>query len=284
MNILFSTNNHLGDAVICSTVLYNAKKSYPDVNFGFQTNYQAVFANNPHISKFDRVDYRILLEYAPYSQRTGDGGNCVEAFNLNAKVQLERLLGRPYIFEKKVFDVYMTEHEKKNKYGDYILLNANCQTCSETKAYPWFQEIVNARRNLKFIQIGSKEDRDIQQVLTGTKNLRGKTTIRDLITLVSNAKVIITPPSAVVHIASAFPQVKVIVISGGREPEILTKYDNTVHITSEICKPYNGKYGCMKFFTRPIDIRTCTECIERKGQKFPKCMADCDWREIVKYL
>lgn len=35
MNILFSTNNHLGDAVICSTVLYNAKKSYPDVNFGF---------------------------------------------------------------------------------------------------------------------------------------------------------------------------------------------------------------------------------------------------------
>lgn len=284
MNILFTTNNHLGDAVICSTVLYNAKKSYPDINFGFQTNYQAVFDNNPFISKCGHYDYHIHLEYAPYSQRTGNGGNCVEAFNLNAKRQLEQFLGRPYIFEKRVFDVYLNEHEKKNKYGDYILLNANCQTCSETKAYPWFQEIVNARRNLKFIQIGGKEDRDIQQTLIGTKNLRGKTTIRDLITLVSNAKVIITPPSAVVHIASAFPQVKVIVISGSREPEILTKYDNTIHITSETCSPYNKNYGCMKFFMRKIDMRTCDNFIERKGQKFPKCMADCDWKEIVKYL
>lgn len=279
--ILFSTNNHLGDVVICTSVIFNLKKEFPQLEVGFETNYKDVFKNNPFVDFFedDGNCKKIKLQYVPFSQKIGNGGLLTDAFNVNCM----RILNKKFPIVKNVFDVYLTDEEKENKYGDYWIINANCQTCSETKAYPWYQEIVNARKNIQFIQIGGKEQRDIQQELTGVIDLRQKTSIRELISLVSNAKGIISPPSAITHIASAFDNVKNIVLSGAREPQILTKYKNTKHFFSE-CEGYNKNNGCMKFFMREIDERTCKHVFEYRNQKFPRCMMQLKVSEIIKQI
>lgn len=269
---MFRTNDHLGDVVIMTAVFENLKKMFPDIEFGIGTRecYMDVFENNPNISRFKPIEANYIFDcvYAPFSQRVASGGSCIKAFTRNA---FSALNATP-VFEQTTAKFYLEETE--NKYGEYCLINANCQRCSETKGYPYYQEIVDSRPGIKFIQIGGAEERDITSDLTGVIDLRGKTTVKELIALVSHAKWVISPPSAVVHIASAFPNVKVIVLSGAREPVELTEYPNTTHLTSFCVDGYHRNKGCMKFFMRPIDARTCSRAILEKGRKYPQCMCD----------
>lgn len=275
MKIMLHTNNHLGDVVIMSAVIANLKACYPDIEFGIDTKpcYMDVFNNNPFISYLNpyECDYNLECVYAPFSQRTANGGSCIKAFTRNAFNSVNMVLGRnEFCMVKTTADLYPEKTE--NKYGEYCIINANCQKCSETKAYPWYQDIVDSRPDIKFIQIGGAEERDITSDLTRVIDLRGKTTVKELIALTMHAKWVISPPSAVVHIASAFPNVKTIVLSGAREPVELTQYPNTTHLTSVCVDGWHRNKGCMKFFMRKIDSRTCERAIIEKGRKYPQCM------------
>lgn len=277
MNVMLRTNNHLGDVVILTNVIHNLKKSFPDINFcvDAKNNYLDVFENNPYISWFDKdvADFFVECVYAPYSQKTANAGSCISAFNINAFEKMRRITSEDKFFIHILTPEFFIKIDD-NKYGDYCIINANCQTCSETKSYPFYQDVINSRKDIKFIQIGGNEERDITSNLDGVIDLRGKTSVKELISIVANAKCVISPPSAIVHIAAAFPNVKTIVLSGAREPYILTKYENTIHLTSKCEDGWNEKIGCMKFFMRDIDGRTCRRAIMIKGRKYPKCMCE----------
>lgn len=282
MKIMFTTNDHLGDVVIMTAVIENLKIAFPDIEFGIDTRkcYMDVFENNPNISFFDRKDanYYVGCVYQPFSQRTASGGSCIKAFTRNAF----SVLGANPVFKQTTAKFYIDKAE--NKYGEYCIINANCQKCSETKGYPYYQDVIDARPDIKFIQIGGAEERDITSDLRGVIDYRGKTTVKELIELVSHAKWVISPPSAVVHIASAFPNVKTIVLSGAREPVELTKYPNTIHLTSVCPDGWNRNKGCMKFFMRPVDLRTCTRAHMEKGRKYPQCMCEIKKDDICALL
>lgn len=282
MKIMFSTNDHLGDVVIMTAVFENLKKVFPDIEFGIDTRkcYMDVFENNPNVSIFDRkyADHNFQCVYQPFSQSLANGGTCINAFTINAF----GALGVQPVVEQKTAKFYLKDTE--NKYGEYCIINANCQRCSETKGYPHYQEIVDSRPDIKFIQVGGAEERDISSDLRGVIDLRGKTTVKELIGLVSHAKWVISPPSAVVHIASAFPNVKIIVLSGAREPAELTEYPNTTHLTTFCPGGYHRNHGCMKFFMRPIDSRTCPRAICEKGRKYPQCMYEIKKEDVCALL
>lgn len=283
MKVLLTTNNHLGDVVIMTAVIENLKLAMPSNEFALDANekYLEVFDGNPNISRFARNEADCCFEcvYAPFSQRSANGGNCIEAFTKNAfsyfgiNAQIVQRTAKFY------FNI------EQNQFGDYCIINANCQKCSETKGYPFYQEIVDACPNMQFVQIGGNEERDITTNLKNVVDLRGKTSVRQLVSLVANAKYIVSPPSAVVHIASAFPNVKAIVLSGAREPARLTAYPNTTHIVANCIDGYNAAFGCMKFFMRKIDSRTCERCVALNGRSYPACMClikPCEVAELIK--
>lgn len=287
MKIMFTTNNHLGDVVIMSAVIANVKACFSEIDFCIDANpaYLDVFKNNPNITWFNRKDADYIVEcvYAPFSQRTANGGSCIKGFTMNAFRAMKEITGREeFCLLKTTADLYLEKTE--NKYGEYCVINANCQKCSETKGYPYYQDVIDSRPDIKFIQIGGAEERDISSDLRGVIDLRGKTTTKELIELVGNAKWVISPPSAVVHIASAFSDVKTIVLSGAREPVELTEYQNTTHLTSMCVDGWNRNKGCMKFFMKIIDGRTCTRALMENGRKYPQCMCDIKKDEICALL
>ena len=81
MKIMFYTNNHLGDVVIMTAVIANLKSCYPEIEFGVDAapHYMEVFDGNPNISRFkkEEADHYIECVYAPFSQRTANGGSCM---------------------------------------------------------------------------------------------------------------------------------------------------------------------------------------------------------------
>ena len=272
MKILFYTHNHLGDTLLSTALIRDLKKQFQDIEIGFQSNYQAVFDGNPNISEFDNPDVSVKLEYTPFSQRTADGGNLFEGwrkhFEIMARIKVN--------YGPEEIDLYYKEYEKERLFDqDYIVINAGNQSCSEIKSYPFWQEIVNKlKRDFTIIQIGGSEKRDRHIPIDGAVNLIGKTTIRDLMRLVRDAKAVISPPSAVSVLATQkdFHGVNAI-INGTREPDLLTGYKNSIHFGNVCCKNYNKKSGCMKFYiNNPLTMKSCFNVKEINGKQYPLCM------------
>lgn len=284
MKIVLKTNNHLGDAVILTAVLENLKTVFQDrFEFAVETNYSDVFENNPNVSKLQPGETATAVEcvYHPFSQRSGNGGNCILAFTYNAFLALNG--GQNPVYSQLVPKFYFDLPPRAIE-GDYCVLNANCQTCSEVKAWPWAQKLVDSRKDVKFVQIGGKEGRDVTTDLKGVADMRGKTNFKELVSLVAHSKWVVSPPSAVTHIAAAFPKVKNVVMSGAREPMILTKYPNTIHITS-VCNNFNCNMGCMKFYvTRHDSPKCCGYRYLHEGREYANCMADVKPEQVAMIL
>lgn len=273
MNILFSTNNHLGDALISTATIRDFAKTFPNHNINLQTNYSDILKGNPYIRNFDNsIIYKIKLCYAPYSQRTASGGNCFNAW----RIGLVKRLGVALKYGPDCVDIYYDDFEKERLIKeDYIIINAGNQTCSEVKSYPFWQEIVNSLKNdIKIVQIGGKEDRDCHQPLDGVTNLIGKTSVRDLMRLVRDARVVVSPPSAVSILCTqqGFAGLNII-LNGAREPSELTNYNKKIIHLGSTCKMgYTNKSGCMKFYMKETNGKTCLSQVKINDKYYPECM------------
>lgn len=256
------TNHHLGDVVILTAVIRNLLAEYPEAEVDYAGPYRAIFDFAPGLLTVLPSAREVPAVYAPFSQKTADGGNCVEGFSRSLFAALG--LRMPYKFRHHapVLELSEEDREEARKYEDAIILNANWQECSQTKAYPHWQEVVRMVP-ARFIRIGSSEDRDRGYDIEGVEDVRGKTTIRELVRMCAGCRAIVSPASAVVHIGAAFSK-PTVCITGAREPMTLTSYKNVYHLTSE-CGRFSRTYGCMCF-----RLRQCRNA--RDG--FPACMAD----------
>ena len=145
-----------------------------------------------------------------------------------------------------------------------------------------YQEVVNRfRGRIQFVQVG--EPSHYHPALEGVVDLRGQTSIRQLIRLMYHAQGVLSPVTFLMHLAAAVetppgrPEHRpCVVVAGGREPPHFTAYPHHqfLHTVGALWCCDNG--GCWKSRTVPLgdgdkNDRPDALCVDVVGH-LPRCM------------
>lgn len=244
----YITHPHVGDNVICTGAVRNVCSEHEDIKFlycGEVTKHNMDYVSEAECDRkgYEVVDIGKITYGSVEDEQHGRWGNVVEGFTRS----LCGLLGIdlvPMRVKNPILNLTESEFEHGFKWRDAIMLNANCQTCSISKGYPYWQEVVDGLKGERIVQVGGGESRDISPDLKGVEDMRGKTSIRQLMIMVRHCRLVISPPSCISNIAGAFhhPQ---IILNASREPDVLLDYDRAVHI-SHVCEcGWGVETGCI---------------------------------------
>jgi glycosyltransferase involved in cell wall biosynthesis/ADP-heptose:LPS heptosyltransferase len=157
-----------------------------------------------------------------------------------------------------------------------------------------YQQVIDHFRDrIQFVQIGAEEH--YHPPLHGVIDLRGQTSLRQLVRLVYHSQGALCPITLTMHLAAAvevknnYPKNRpCVVIAGGREPPHWEAYPHHqfVHVNGALPCCDNG--GCWKSRTRPLgdgDERDRPEnlCVDPVGN-LPRCMDLITPREVVRRI
>lgn len=158
-----------------------------------------------------------------------------------------------------------------------------------------YQAVVDAlRKKVLFVQVG--QDEDHHPPLQGVLDLRGKTTLRELVMLMHHAQGVLCPVTAAMHLAAAVP-IKpgapklrpCVVVAGGREPPHWECYPNHqfIHTVGMLSCCETG--GCWRKRTVPLgdgDHRDLPEnlCQQVAAGPLPRCMDMITPDEVVRRI
>jgi ADP-heptose:LPS heptosyltransferase len=145
-----------------------------------------------------------------------------------------------------------------------------------------YQRVVDHfRGRIEFVQVG--EAGHHHPPLDGTVDLRGRTSLRELVRLVHHAQGAISPVSLLMHLVAAVetrpdapPHRPCVVIAGGREPPHWTAYPHHQFIHTVGALPCCRHGGCWRSRTHPIgdgDEKDAPDqlCVNPVGP-LPRCM------------
>ena len=275
------THNHLGDATIFAGAVRNVVAAHPDVRFIRPDRCSTAYENNPDfVDSADVViDIGGPVDYGPLrEEQAAAWGTTVQAFtrSLCARMEIPQV---PCVTERPVIVLSDEELEEAKQWGDAILLNANCQTCSVSKGYPHWQAVVDGLKGCRVIQVGGAEDRDLSPDLKGVEDMRGRTTVRQLFAMAYGCRMVIAPPTSLTNIAGAFckPQV---VVNASREADVMTAYPNAVHVSARFEPCGRGVTdGCIALWWDRK--RRCDHPIEIDGRKWSACQVAVDPQRII---
>ena len=157
-----------------------------------------------------------------------------------------------------------------------------------------YQAVVDLfRGRVEFVQIG--EDGHHHPPLEGVVDMRGQTTLRQLVRLIYHAQGVVTPISLPMHLAAAV-EVKpgmprnrpCVVIAGGREPPHWTAYPHHqfIHTVGALRCCDDG--GCWKSRTVPLgdgDYKDGPDelCVDVVGD-LPRCMDMITAKEVIRRI
>jgi ADP-heptose:LPS heptosyltransferase len=158
-----------------------------------------------------------------------------------------------------------------------------------------YQEVVNYfDERIQFVQIG--EDAHHHPPLKGVIDLRGQTTLRQLVRLVYRAQGVVTPVSLLMHLAAAVetppgsPRGRpCVVIAGGREPPHFSAYPHHQYIHRVGALPCCDQGGCWKSRTVPLgdgDEKDNPDqlCVNVVDGRLPRCMDMITAREAIERI
>jgi len=158
-----------------------------------------------------------------------------------------------------------------------------------------YQAVVDALRSkVLFVQVGQEEDH--HPPLQGVLDLRGKTTLRELVLLMHHAQGVLCPVTAAMHLAAAVPVKEdapklrpCVVVAGGREPPHWECYPNHqfIHTVGMLTCCETG--GCWRKRTVPLgdgDKRDLPEnlCQQVVAGPLPRCMDMITPDEVVRRI
>lgn len=275
-----TTVKHVGDSLALSCAVANLKKVCPGVGVVYSGVHPEVFANSPDVSLKGQVDAAFKVVYTDFgaSHFGAVKWSLCEGFTRS----LGGWLGMDIPFDIKVPVLYLSDEEKaryaKEPYAGCVVLNSNIQPYCLTKGYPWWREVVRLLPGATFVLIGSGNPNEHRMDAAGLANvvdLRGRTTLRDLMALVSVCGCVLSPASAVVHIAAALGRPSVVVI-GARESRRFTDYPGALHVHSRcVCggDTWSGSCGCTRFkFSDARAELVCPRPVPYRGWSYPACM------------
>jgi ADP-heptose:LPS heptosyltransferase len=143
-----------------------------------------------------------------------------------------------------------------------------------------YQRVVDYfRGRIQFVQVGSKDAGHWSPDLKNVIDLRGQTTIRELVQLVHASCGVLCGITSFMHLAAAVPrpmwqkrQRPCVVIAGGREPRTWYGYPTHRILETVGALPCCATGGCWQSHTMPIDTTKEERLCERVIDASPKCM------------
>jgi hypothetical protein len=272
---------HLGDAIITAGAVRNVRAARPDLRFRYVGWAAEVWANNPDN---DAAEATVVLPKVHYGsvedERRASFGTVVEGFTRT----LCRHLGISPVrcVTRAPFAVLSAEEKAEGeKWRGCVLLNANGQTVSFSKAYPHWQRVVDGLAgDFRIVQVGSREKRNISTDLRGVEDMRGRTeNLRQFMAMVWGCAGVISPPSGIVNVAAAFGKPGV-VVCGARELPALTAYKGMTHVFRPWDRCASGRGRCCISLTDGGQ-RPCADVVRCNGGRFAACMAAVAAEEVV---
>jgi ADP-heptose:LPS heptosyltransferase len=158
-----------------------------------------------------------------------------------------------------------------------------------------FQAVVdNFLGKIVFVQVGQTHHH--HPPLKNVVDLRGKTNLRELITLVYHSQGVLCPVTGVMHLAAAVPTKPgsarlrpCVVVAGGREPPHWEAYPNHQFIHTVGMLPCCETGGCWK--TRTVQLGDGEErdhkdflCSSVVDNKLPRCMDMISAAEVIRRI
>jgi hypothetical protein len=160
----------------------------------------------------------------------------------------------------------------------YWIIVAGWKNGMPIKAWPvsYCQEVVDSMRGrVAFVQAGVRSS--WHPPLRGVTNVVGKTTLRQLISLIYHAEGILCPITSIMHLAAAIPASEksvfkirpCVVVAGGREAPHYINYPmhRVLHLVGQMDCCARG--GCGKSHFGPGQ---CPYPVQEHGETVPRCM------------
>ncbi len=155
-----------------------------------------------------------------------------------------------------------------------------------------YQQVVDHfRGRIEFVQVGDASHH--HPALSGVVDLRGRTSLRQLVRLMYHAQGTISAVSLLMHLAAAvetkpgMPRTRpCVVIAGGREPAHFTAYPSHQYIHTIGALPCCEAGGCWKSRTAPLgdgdpkDAELCTDVVG----SLPRCMDMITADEVIRRI
>lgn len=232
----------LGDVVVLTAAVRDLARSFPGrFRISVATGSADVWLHNPYVEQHASPG-RIIDCNRLAVDRVGTGNHyiqaCLEMLNerLGTNAQLSALKG----------DIHLSELEKSwysevwNLCGREIPYWLICPGGKFDLPIKWwdhqrYQRVVDALRGrVQFVQVGQWGNH--HPALDGVIDLRGKTSLRDLIHLVHHADGVLCGVTSLMHLAAAVPtrgrERSAIIVAGDREPREWEAYPGHVYLTA----------------------------------------------------
>lgn len=149
------------------------------------------------------------------------------------------------------------------------------------------------RGRMEFVQVG--ESWHYHPPLEGALDLRGRTTLRQLVRLTYHAQGVVSPVSLLMHLAAAVPTKPgasrhrpCVVIAGGREPPHWTAYPHHQYLHTVGALPCCENGGCWRSRTVPLGDGDDKDqpsqlCVNVAGN-LPRCMDMITADEVIRRI
>lgn len=304
--LILLNNQSPGDVTMLTAALRDLHAGYPG---RYQTDVRGkcpdLWLNNPHLTPLseDAPEVRVIHCRYPLINRSNDWPyhflhGFIHFLNRELKLAI-----RPHAIKG---DIHLSEEERRMPSAVETILGMNVPfwivTAGGKRDYTikwWaterFQAVVDALRGrVLFVQVG--RDQDHHPALRHVLDLRGKTSLRDLVRLIHHSQGVLSPVTAAMHLAAAVP-VKAgapklcpcVVVAGGREPPHWESYPSHqfIHTAGMLSCCESG--GCWRKRTLPLGDGSDRDLPENLCQQvvegtLPRCMAMITPEEVVRRI
>ncbi len=283
----------VGDITVLTGAVRDLHQAWPGAfQIDVRTSHPELWFYNPHLASIADRDpgvERVHCRLAHLSRRQGQVPTRYLDLFLR---ELTDQLARPIPATRAGGEIHLSVDERRTPGPvnqllgariPYWIIGAGGKYDITTKwwATSRYQQVVDQFRDrILFVQVGLAEHH--HPPLRGVLDLRGRTSLRELVRLMYRAEGVLCGITSLMHLAAAVPVWRTgaedrpcVVIAGGREPSLLTQYPGHQFIHNVGMLPCS-EGGCWKSRTREMHDGSVLDLPEHRctnvAGDLPRCM------------
>ena len=230
----FENRQAPGDILMMTAMIRDLQRGYPgEFRTRVTTSAQELWRHNPNVTDTGNLspqDRRNLAKStrAGYSTSIQQSNQRAAHFATGFHRDASEKLGFHVTPTDLRPDLYLTPDEKASRPIDtrYWVMVSGGKNDFPAKIWPAesCQRVVDLMPDIRFVQVGGRDHRHTR--LNGVLDMVGKTSLRELMSILYNADGIVCPVTCMMHFAAAFNK-PCVVVAGGREPWWWEAYTRT---------------------------------------------------------